>query len=220
MKKLLYFCEKNKSHMMKKMFLALMGVLVLTGCGMVREIECDTVNEEGAHVRITSANRLFSGCGVRICEYTPKGEKQAQYALELDIQDRVIRARKGNLLTVHLYDGSKVVLKNLYDAESEVTETVENQLESNTYTDFVPVYDGWYDAVYSVPVTRRYSYTRPVVRRESWVKLYYIITPAQMQQIIDGQVESVVVATDREPIEKTGRDLPEILRGLMALFRE
>jgi len=203
--------------MKKKLLLALMSTLLLTGCGMTREIECDTIDEEGAHVRITSANRLFYGCGVRVCEYTPKGEAPV-YALELDIEDHVIRASKGRLLTIHLTDGKTVVLSNLYDAKSEVTESVEMQTETGLYTDFVPVYDGWYDAVYSVPVTSTYRYSRPVVKRESWIKLYYIISPEQIQQIIHSQVDYIVIATDRTPIEKSGEDLPEILQGLMPLF--
>lgn len=202
---------------MKRTILALMSIVLLTGCGMTRQIECDTINDEGAHVRVTSANRLFYGCGVRVCEYTPQGG-HAQYALELDIEDRVIRASKGDLLTIYLKDGSTVVLRNLYDAKSEVTEHIETETDTEYQTDFVPVYDGWYDAIYTVPVTRTYRRTRPVVRRDSWIKLYYEISSAQTQKITNGEVDHIVIATDRQPIEKTGRDLPEILRGLMELF--
>lgn len=205
---------------MRKFLFILIGSLLLTGCGMVREIECDTVNEEGAHVRITSANPLFYGCKVRVCEYTPKGKKKSQYAIELDIQDRIIKASKGDLLTIRFDDGSKVVLKNLYDAESEVTETIENETESGMYTDYVPVYDGWYDAIYSVPVTRTYHYTRPVVRQKSFVKLYYYVSEEQVQKIINSKVTDIVIATDLESIEKAGHSLPEIINGLMSLFKE
>lgn len=204
---------------MKKISIFLLSTLLLTSCGMTRQIECDTINDEGAHVRITSANRLFYGCGVRICEYTPKGQKSV-YSLELDIEDRIIHASKGDLMTITMYDGQTVKLRNLYDAQSEVTEHVENETETQMYTDYVPVYDGWYGAVYSMPVTRSYRYTRPVVRQDSFVKLHYIISENQMKTIMNGKVESITIATDREPIEKTGRDLPEILKGLMALFTE
>lgn len=203
---------------MKKILFALLGMLVLTACGTIREIEYDATDEDGAHVRITSANRLFYGCGLRVCEYTPKGGKTL-YALELDIEDRVLRVSKGDLLTIRLANGKNVTLQNLYDAQSEVTQTIVDEAQTHLYTDMVPVYDVWYDAVYAIPVTTSYHTTRPVVRQDSFVKLYYIIHPDQLQEIISNEVKSVVIATDRETIEKDGEDLPEILQVLMNLFK-
>lgn len=193
------------------------GTMLFSSCLGPRAIECDTTDEQGAHVRLTSANRLFMGCGLRLCEYTPKGEK-TYYSIELDIEDRIIRARKGALFTIYLTDGTTVVLRNLYDAKSEVTEHVETETDTEMHTDFVPVYDAWYDAVYTVPVTRTYRYSRPVVRQDSFVKLHYIISRADLDRIMAAKVDHIVVATDRQPIEKTGRDLPEILSRLFSLF--
>lgn len=207
----------KKTNFLSLLIMAFVAVC-FTSCETYRMIECDTVDETGARVRITSADRICSGCKLRICQYTESG-KQPLYGLELDVENRVIRARKGNLLTIQLADGKSVVLKNLYDTKSEQTETVENETTTNFYTSYVPVYDAWYDAVYTVPVTDTYRTSRPVVRTESLAKLYYLITPEQVNQIVQSEVTGIVIATDSEPIRQRPRGLSDSVRELFGLFQ-
>lgn len=189
----------------------------MTSCLGSRAIECDTTDEHGAHLRITSANRLFSGCGLRLCEYTPVGQK-TYYGIELDIEDRIIRARKGDLFTIYLKDGQKIVLRNLYDVKSEVTQELETETQTEMYTDFVPVYDAWYGAVYTVPMIGTYRRPRTVVRTNSFVKLHYIISKEDLNRIATSTVDHITIATDQSPIDKDGDIMPEIISRLLPLF--
>lgn len=201
---------------MKKIFFSLLTLALLSSCAISREIACDTTDEHGGHLRITSANYLFSGCQLRLGEYTLGNQKH--YGLEFDIEDRIISASKGDLLTIYLEDGSKVVLKNLENAKSEVTEHVEEETETHMYTDFVPVYSHMYDAVVAVPYTGTYTTRRPVVRQDSFVKLYYVISLQDMNRIINGKVDHITLATDRDPIEANAHRMPKILKEVSTLF--
>lgn len=204
---------------MKHSFYFILAVvaMALTACAAPRAIEVDRTESDGAQLRITSANRIFSGCELRICQYTPKGQNPV-YGICLDIQDRIIRASAGDLLTIHMKDGSTIQLKNLYNAESEVHERVENEVETGMYTDYVPVYSAWHDAVVAAPITRTYQYSHPVVREDSWVRLYYIMTPEQMSRVAEGKVDHIELVTDRETIVRKAHAISRAIQNLQTLF--
>lgn len=189
----------------------------LASCAAPRSIEVDRTESDGARLRMTSANSIFSGCELRVCQYTPQG-KNPVYGICLDIQDRIIHASAGDLLTIYMKDGNRVQLKNLYNAQSEVHEHVENELETEVYTDYVPVYSAWHDAIVAAPVTRTYQYTRPVVREDSWVRLYYMMTPDQMSQVAEGKVDHIELVTDRETIVRRAHRISRAIRNLQTLF--
>lgn len=204
--------------MRKSFFLLAIVALLLPSCGAYRMIECDTVDETGARVRITSSERIFSGCNLRVCQYVTV-KQDTVYGVELDIEDEVIQSRKGNLLTIQFANGRMVVLKNLYDTKSEQVQRVETETDTQFYTDYVPVYDAWLDAVYTVPVTNSYRRSRPVVRTESLAKLYYLITKEQITEICNNEVTGVVIVTDSHPIRQRVKGLSDSVRELFGLFR-
>ena len=201
---------------MKKILLGLTALLAVS-CSTVKQIEVNTTDEHGAHVQITSGVRLFGGCSLRMCQYTMPGHKSI-YGIALDIENQIVHASQGDMLNIYLKDSSVISLQNLYDTQSEVEEHVETRLQTNTYTDFVPVYDAWYGAFYSVPVYRTMHYTEPVVYQESWVRLYYYISDADLSKLMNARVDHISIATDSFTISRSGRKTPKAVKELMELF--
>lgn len=190
--------------------------ILLCSCSISREIVCDNTDEHGGRFRMTSANYLFSGCHLRLCEYSH--QSKVQYGLELDIEDRIVTASKGDLLTIYLKNGETVVLKNLEYAKSEVTEHVEEVPQTQMLTDFIPVYSRMYDAVVAVPFTRMHTSYHKEIREDSFVKLHYLISQQQINQIIQQKVSHITISTDRQPIEAKAHRMSKILKEISTLF--
>lgn len=169
-------------------------------------------NEDGT-AYLTNAVSLFSGCKLRMCSYHFKDGRIA-YGIGLDMTDRIDHVCKGNLLTIHFKDGSRISLSNLYDTKADVHQEHSISTQDHYHTDYIPVYDGWYDAFYAVPVETRYTTTTPVVRTTTFASLYYVVTPEQISKIAEGNVADMSIVTDSETIVKKARPLSRAVKEL------
>lgn len=177
-----------------------------------------TTNYKGGVVKITSAEKIFSGCQIRLCNYTDS-KGGITYGLEVDLTDRTNHVCEGNNLTIHFKDGSRITVSNLWDTKAEVKHESYVQSYDHTVTDFVPVYDAWLDAVYSAPITRHYTEHVPVDNVTTFARLYYILTPAQIEKIISSKIKDVTIVTDENTIVKKARPFSEAVSELYEVVR-
>lgn len=200
---------------MKKLMILLVASISL--CCQAQNIERKT-ELDGGILSVTSAEKLFSGCKMRLCHFVSKEDNL--YGLELDLTDRVRSVSKGNLLTITFRDESTIVLENLYDTQAEVT--VERSVESRTEfgTTFVSGYDPWFGVFYSEPVRTAYTADVPVMRTSTFASLYYLITPQQIKKIINGKVSNIQIVTDSETICKKARPISDNFELLYSLFKK
>ena len=196
-----------------KRLLLLTFATMLAAAGMAQCI-ARVAPYNGGKLTVTSSEKLFSGCEMSLCRYVDAQNKTI-YAIELDLTDRGEHACEGNLFTVHFKDGSRISMTNMFDAKAEIDHDSYISTQTHTYTDFVPVYDGWYDAIYSVPVSGTYVENMPVNRTTAYLTLFYIISKQDIQKIAKVNVSQVSIVTDGETIVKKARG---ISRSIAALY--
>lgn len=201
---------------MKKLFVVFAALMACI-CVSAQTIERVT-DFEGGKVVMTSAERLFSGCKMRLCTYTGADKKKV-YGIGLELTDRATHVSEGNVFTIHFKDGSRITLHNLWDTKAEVTQEQHVNTYHHSYTDFVPVYDAWVDAIYSVPIDRSYVEHVPVTSTSTFTTLYYIVTPAQLDKIAQGDVSKVSIVTNEETIVKKARPLSEAVASLREVLK-
>lgn len=200
---------------MKKIFV-IIAAMMATVLASAQTIERVT-DFEGGKVAMTSAEKLFSGCKMRLCTYVGADKKKI-YGIALELTDRATHVSEGNVFTIHFEDGSRITLHNLWDTKAEVTQEHHVDTYRHVQTDFIPVYDAWDDAFYSVPVDRSYTEHVPVTSTKTFTALYYIVTTAQLDKIEKGDISKVSIVTDEETIVKKARPLSSAIAKLRTIL--
>lgn len=204
---------------MKKLFhlMLLLLVAVYSLPTQAQVIERKVDDEEGV-AYLTNALSLFSGCKMRMCVYHYKTGKVV-YGIGLDMTDRVSQVSKGNTLTVLFKDGSTIQLENLYDTKADVHQEETYTTVEHHYTEMVPVFRSW-RGFYAVPVDESYSEVLPVTRTTTFASLYYIITPEQIDKIVNGNVKDMSIVTDDKTIVKKARPLSKAIKKLFPAVKK
>lgn len=201
---------------MKKMILSAM-VFVCAMTMNAQTIE-RIMDIEGGKVWVTSQEKLFSGCQLRMGRY--EDGTDVVYGLILELTDRANHVCAGNLFTIHLKDGSRITLTNLWDTKADVEHEDYVETFNRTNTNFMFLYDAWDEAIYSVPVTTSYQERVPVHKTTSRATLSYIITEKQIQKIIDSNVKQVSIVTDEGTIVKKARPLSDAVSVLYEVVKK
>ena len=175
--------------------------------------------EEGL-LKITSAEKLFSDCKIRMCSFTPneKGAKTL-YGIELDLTDRVQSASKGDLLIISFEDGSTIELANLYDTQAEVSQETRMETQHNMGTAYVPAHRAWGRVIGAHPLTYTYEEDVPVTTTTTFASLYYKVTEEQIDKIIKGDIKGIKIVNNRETIEKKARPFSEAVADLFPVIK-
>lgn len=202
---------------MKHLILSLFA-MTLSAAGMAQCVD-RIVPYDGGKVTITSPDKLFSGCEMRLCRWD-RPQSQKVFAIQLDLTDRAEHVCQGNLLTIHFKDGTRISLTNMQDTQADITHESYIDTRQHTYTDIVPVYDGWYDAIYGVPVTGTYTENVPVSRTTSFLSLFYILSPKDIEKIAQGKVSQISLVTDQQTIIKKARPLSEAIAAQYNVLKQ
>lgn len=172
---------------------------------------------DGGKITVTSQEKLFSGCQMRMCRLVK--DHKTFYELELDLTDRADHVCEGNLFNIHFSDGSVISLTNLKDTQARVVREEHMETYTHTYTHYAHYYSPWSGCFYSVPVTRCYQEHVPVCTTTTFASLYYVITPQQIDKIINGNVKAVSIVTDNNTIVKKARPLSRAVADLYSIVR-
>jgi len=203
---------------MKSRLLILCMLVIVCTCGFAQTIERQQRFEDG-DLRITSAEKLFSGCKMRMCSYESDDGKYKIYGIELDMTDRVRFVQEGDLFTIFLEGEESISLANMYETRADVTTEQHVQTHDRMHTDFVMTYDPWFDIISASPITRMTTEHVPVTTSTSYANLYYVLTSEQIERIINGKVERVTIVAANKTIEKKARKLSETMAELFPLIK-
>lgn len=196
---------------MKKILIAIITLCALSTMYVNAQSIEKKAEFEGGQVEITSAQKLFSDCKLRMSRYEKDGN--VKYGLVLEMKDLASHVDKGSQFTITFKDGSTISLSNLRDSEA----TVKREASTKTVSDDVTVYRAWRGIGRARSVSVYHE--EPVITTTTFIRTFYIVTPEQIEKISTNKIKNVSIVTDEETIQKKASSLSKIVATLFPLIK-